>query len=141
MLMNIVLEYIVINIFEKFKVLSESCTVQAITRKEFYKFPKDFHTMAIANFLSKKKQRDQIFEISKKESEAKFDHFKNDNIYCLKNANIVDLVKKSSIQGFSKFMQREQQTSTERNIFITPAARHSENIGGHMLSTRYIWEK
>jgi hypothetical protein len=97
--------------------------------------------MAISNFHSKKRQRDQIFEISKKEHESKFESFKNDNIYCLKNAHIVSLVSKSSIQGFSKFIQREHQTASERALLTNPPSKHTENIAAHMFATNHLWEK
>jgi len=80
------------------RVTSELCTVIWVTRRDFkYKFPKDFTDFVLDNFHSKKHHREKIYEIARKERLANFEGYKKDNLYCLKNVKLTDIIMKSSI--------------------------------------------
>jgi len=98
------------------KVLSETVILQAMTRREFKsRFPYDFHDFVTAQYQGKKEGRDIIFENLTKDAQPKIDQYKNENLYCLKNASMANLTTKVAKQSFSKQLQREKHV--ESNTF------------------------
>ena len=90
------------------RVLSDTVTVQVITKKLFVeRFPADFATSLIKAYQKKKQYRDELLGKKLKDGDLKVENYKNDAVYALKNKGIKDYLVRPSIQGFSRHLNRE----------------------------------
>lgn len=98
------------------KVSSDTVIVQMITKHEYaLRFPKEFQDY-IKNIYEKKRQhRDSVFEQRKKEQSEKTQRDRSDSVYYLKNRDMKDYVMKPSLQGFSRYINRESKLYEEKD--------------------------
>lgn len=98
--------------------------VHTVTKKDFdSKFFKEFNEYLIELHEKKRKQREMVYENLKKEQEAKFSQYKDANVYFMKNSQMKNVMNKSAIQGFSRYIHREQKNIETKTSF--PESRKS----------------
>jgi len=101
------------------KAISDNVLVQAITRREFkLKFPWEFHEYIMNINDQKKNYHEKALEKFKARVVAREEQYKNENMYCLQNVQLSNIVAKPAIQGLSRQVQRETKKAVKAQSSI-----------------------
>lgn len=116
--------------------------MHSITRRDFRtKFPRDFYENVRETYEQKRTHREGVFEKHKASSLTKEDYYKNENIYCLQNVNMNDIVARPAIHGLSRHIQRENKNIIKEDPIlksITASPRPQNLLHGIRTGINYI---
>jgi len=101
------------------KAISDNVLVRAITRREFkLKFPWEFHEYIMNINDQKRNYHEKALEKFKAKAAAREEQYKNENMYCLQNVQLSNIVAKPAIQGLSRQVQRETKKTVKAQSSI-----------------------
>ena len=84
------------------------------------RFPVEFQIYLIKAYEKKKQHRETVFEKKKNDQDTRATHYKIENTYCIKNKGIKDFVVKSSMQAFSRHLNRVMLTDERESVSPEP---------------------